>query len=56
MTSHNKGSKHLENVFNAEIIYQKDDVTISRKAYKALETKEQWLSDSVRFFRTFRNI
>ena len=47
MRSHNKGTKHLENVNNAQIIFEKHGIRISRKHYKALETKEQWLSDSV---------
>jgi len=49
MTNHSKGTKHQENVYNSQIIYEKEGVQISRKNFKALQTKEQWLSDSVSF-------
>jgi hypothetical protein len=46
MSSHNKGLAHQNNVYNSEPIFQKEDVIIDRSA---LETKEQLLSDSVRY-------
>ena len=49
MSSHNKGLAHQNNVYNSEPIFQKEDVIITRKNFSALETKEQWLSDSVRY-------
>jgi hypothetical protein len=49
MTNHSKGTKHQENVHNSQYIYEKEGVQISRKNFKALQTKEQWLSDSVSF-------
>jgi hypothetical protein len=49
MSSHNKGLAHQNNVYNSEPIFQKEDVIITRKHFLALETKEQWLSDSVRY-------
>jgi hypothetical protein len=50
MPNHCKGTKHLENVYNSQIIYEKEGIQISRKNFKALQTKEKWLSDSVSFF------
>jgi hypothetical protein len=52
MTSHNKGTKHLDNVYNSQIIMEKEGIRISRKHFKALETKDQWLSDSVSVYET----
>ena len=52
ITSHNKGTKHLDNVYNSQIIMEKEGIRISRKHFKALETKEQWLSDSVSLYET----
>jgi len=49
MSSHNKGLAHQNNVYNSEPIFQKEDVIVTRKNFSALETKEQWLSDSVRY-------
>ena len=49
---HNKGTKHLTNVYNSQIIMDKEGIRISRKHFKALETKEQWLSDSVSLYET----
>jgi hypothetical protein len=49
MSSHNKGLAHQNNVYNSEPFFQKEDVIITRKHFLALETKEQWLSDSVRY-------
>ena len=48
MSSQNKGLAHQNNVYNSEPIFQKEDIIITRKHFLALETEEQWLSNSVR--------
>ena len=47
MSQHKKGIKHQKNEYWLEIIYKKDDIHIQRKHFLSLQTRDEWLSDSI---------
>lgn len=47
MSQHKKGIKHQQNEYQLEIIYKKDDIHIQRRHFLSLQTRDQWLSDSI---------